>query len=183
MAKIFFGEFFFGKNICFGEINSPQIFFCKIFLANFFSVEKNIFCEKFSYAKQLCTKNFFFCKNFFWQNIFFDGIFFWQNFFWQNIFGQQFIFFQKNSMAKFFLQNIFFAKFFRQTFFSANIFWIHFFRWNFEFGKFFWSKILFSATFLGGLYFLKMSLWQLGYVQKGPRNLPLKFGQIRASNS
>ena len=125
----------------------------------------------------------FFAKIFFWQNIFFDGIFFGKIFFGKIFSANCLFFFQKISMAKFFLQNIFFAKFFRQTFFSANIFWIHFFRWNFEFGKFFWSKILFSATFLGGLYFLKMSLWQLGYVQKGPRNLPLKFGQNLASKS
>ena len=29
----------------------------------------------------------------------------------------------------------------------------------------------------------QMSAWQLGTVQKGPMNLPLKFGQNRASNS
>ena len=29
----------------------------------------------------------------------------------------------------------------------------------------------------------QMSLWQLEYVQIGPKNLPLKFGQNRASNS
>ena len=163
-------------------------FSTKFFLQNFvwlifFPLKKIFLVKNFPMRNNYVQKISFFAKIFFWQNIFFDGIFFGKIFFGKIFSANCLFFFQKISMAKFFLQNIFFAKFFRQTFFSANIFWIHFFRWNFEFGKFFWSKILFSATFLGGLYFLKMSLWQLGYVQKGPRNLPLKFGQIRASNS
>ena len=156
MAKIFFGEFFFGKNICFGEINSPQIFFCKIFLANFFPLKKIFLVKNFPMRNNYVQKISFFAKNFFWQNIFFDGIFFGKIFFGKIFSANSLFFFQKISMTKFFLQNIFLAKFFRQTFFWANIFLDSFFFVEIcNLANFLGQNPFFSGIFCGGNVFEK----------------------------
>ena len=133
---------------------SQRIFFVhKNFLVDFFFI-KNIFGEK-----NFRAKIFFVANIYSFRKIIFDHFCFGNNFL--ATFFLVKIFFSEN----FILQNLFLAKFLFGEIFLQNFFA------NFLVRQ---KKILTN--------FLQMSLW-LEYIQDGPRNLPLKFGQNQVSNS
>ena len=108
-----------------------------------------------------------------------------ENFLVENFFSVKYYFFTIFYLVSFFLQkNNFWQKFIlkkkiRQNFFCLQIVFCNFF-WQIIFFKKIWQN-LFWQFFL--TKFLQMSLWLLEFVQDGPRNLPLKLGQNRVSNT
>ena len=119
-----------------------------------------------------CLGNFFFGKNFFLAIFFFLLILFGENLLSQRfeyVFGQPFFWqkfvFRQNNFCKFFL--------------AKCVFWPNILRGNFFHLRYSLYRQMSQGQILPG----QMSLRLLEYVQKGPRNLHLKFGQNRASNS
>ena len=126
-------------------------------------------------VKNCCRQTFFveivFVDIFFSDIFFVEIYFYWKNFFLENFYSE--IFF----LQQFFLAIFFLAKFFTNITVTAGICS----RWSQQPTFKVWSKS--GQWQLRYSWYGQMSLQQLEYVQKGPRNLPLIFGLNRASNS
>ena len=149
-----------------------KIFSVKFFWQNFCQKKcyDKIFLANFSFGEIVLgeiffRQNFFFLFiTYFWWIFFFSKYFLLAKFFW-SIRGKS-IFVKKKIMTKLFFGKNFFGKIFlSEFFFGENSFLKIFFSWKFFYQDFF------------------DFLWQLEYVQDGPRNLSLKFGQNRVSDS
>ena len=158
LAKFFLAKFFWQK--FFGKFFWAKFHFCKKSIF----VKKN-FCAKFFLLNFLSWKHFL-AVNFFWQ-FFLFRIFCCCYFFLVEHFCQQ------NCCCGIFVKVRICSRWSQEPTFKV---WSKLGLWQLRYS---W----YGQMSQGQMLPKQMSFWKLEYVQIGPRNLPLKFGQNRTSNS
>ena len=148
-----------------------KIYFGKNYFLEIFFSWQNLFYWNFFLSWKLFFGCTFFFQQFYFQWYFFVGKYFWfEHFLLAKFCLGKISFCTKSIFVEKILWNLFLKK-------NVGIFFCQFFLLNFN-GNFCLDEHFFQQNFV-----VVKFLWQLEYVQDGPRNLPLKFGQNQVSDS